>query len=182
MFLESRTSAFDTPAQQQLQTAIDAAFAAEQQAAGGTLRLERSGVAVIALASERLIRADITRISTLSTLGVVALFLLLFGSLRALALGLLTLGAGCLTALAGSLLIFGEVHGITLAFGGSLIGVCIDYAVHLLNHHALDPEGAEGALERVWPGLLLGALTTVAGFTGLMVTPSPECARSLRSA
>lgn len=184
LFVESRRSAFATAAQRRLQEAVDAAFAAEQQAAAaagrGALRLERAGVAPIALASEASVRRDVSRISLLSTAGIVLLFLGLFRSARALALGLATLAAGVLSGLTANLLLFGEVHGITLAFGSALMGVCIDYTTHLVNHHALDPNAAapgEAAgvvtLRRMWHGLLLGALTTAAGFAGLLTTSFP---------
>jgi predicted exporter len=136
-----------------------------------TRGLEMAGVNRVALASEASIKADITRISVLGTLGVVALFVGLFRSPRFLLLGLLPLGAGVLLAVATTQLVFGRVHGVTLAFGSSLVGVCIDYPVHLFNHHTLDPGGS--ALRRVWPGVRLGALTTVVGFAGLVLTGFP---------
>lgn len=175
VFLASRRSAFDTEAQRELISALDGAFAAAKAAAGGTLRMERAGVNLVALASERSIKADVQRISIVSTLGIVLLFLLLFRSPRFVLLGLLPLGVGVLTALSLTLALFGSVHGITLAFGAALIGVCIDYPVHLFNHHVLDPdvEGAEGSLRRIWGGLVLGALTTVAGFAGLLGSGFP---------
>lgn len=187
LFVESRRSAFDTPAQRRLQEAVEAAFAAEQQAAAaagrGALRLERAGVAPIALASEASVRRDVSRISLLSTAGIVLLFIGLFRSVRALALGLATLAAGVLSGLTANLLLFGEVHGITLAFGSALMGVCIDYTTHLVNHHALDPGAAAPGeagrlggvvtLRRIGYGLVLGALTTAAGFGGLLTTSFP---------
>lgn len=143
--------------------------------AGHELTLRQSGVGRFALRAEASIRADITRISTLSTIGVIALFVLLFRGLRLVVLSLVPLAAGILTATTVSLLAFGSIHGLTLAFGASLIGVCIDYPIHLFNHHTLEP-GSGGAAEsarRIRPGLLLGALTTVAGFVGLGWTSFP---------
>ena len=174
VFLASRASAFDTGAQRALQAAIDEAFARAGANRPG-LQLRRSGVALVALASERSVKADTQRISLLSTGGIVLLFLLLYRSPRLIALGLLPLGAGFLLATGVGLLLFGRLHGLTLAFGSTLLGVCIDYPVHLFNHHTLDGPGGGGdqALRATWPGLLLGALTTVAGFSGLAWTSFP---------
>lgn len=172
VFLAGRASAFDTRAQRALQETIARAFAQAAAARPG-LRLRQSGVALVALASERSVKADTQRISLLSMGGIVLLFLLLFRSPRLIALGLLPLGAGFLLATSAGLLVFGRLHGLTLAFGSTLLGVCIDYPVHLFNHHALDGRAPDGALSRVWPGLLLGALTTVAGFSGLAWTSFP---------
>jgi predicted exporter len=159
-------SPFRAQHQGPLQALIDTRFA-ELEGAG--LHIRQSGVGRFALRAEAQIRGDITRISIISTLGVIALFLLLFRGPRLVLLSLVPLAAGVLTATTVSLLVFGRIHGLTLAFGASLIGVCIDYPVHLFNHHVLEPaaDGAAGTMRRIRPGLVLGALTTVAGFVGL---------------
>lgn len=175
VMLATRGSPFVADEQAPLQAAIDAAFAEVDAQSGGRLVLERSGVARFALAAEHSMRADISRISTVSLVGIVALFLLMFRSPRLVLLSLAPLAAGVTAALAACLALFGAVHGLTLAFGATLVGVCIDYSVHLFNHHMLDPPrgGPRQSARRIWPGLLLGALTTVAGFAGLAWTSFP---------
>lgn len=175
VLLASRHSPFDGPSQAPLQAAIAAAFAEVDASSGGRLTLEQSGVARFALAAERSMKDDVGRISVISLVGIVLLFLLMFRSPRLVVLSLAPLAAGIVAALAACLALFGEVHGITLAFGATLIGVCIDYSVHLFNHHMLDPPhaGPRASARRIWPGLLLGALTTVAGFAGLAWTSFP---------
>ena len=171
VLLATRDSPFDAAAQAPLQAAIADAFAA----VGAGLTLEQSGVARFALAAERSMKADIGRISTVSLVGLLVLFAAMFRSPRLIALSLVPLVAGFVAALASCLLLFGAVHGLTLAFGATLIGVCIDYSVHLFNHHLLDPTagGPEASARRIAPGLWLGALTTVAGFAGLAWTSFP---------
>lgn len=171
-------SPFKSAYQGPLQARIEARFTELADAAaarGVTLRLRQSGVGRFALKAEAQIRGDIQRISIISTIGVIALFLILFRSPRTLVLAMIPLAAGVLTATTISLLAFGRIHGLTLAFGASLIGVCIDYPIHLFNHHCLDPDpaGASGTARKIRPGLLLGALSTVAGFVGLGWTSFP---------
>lgn len=174
VMLATRSSPFDAADQAPLQAAIEAAFAEVDAQSGGRLVLEQSGVARFALAAETSMREDIGRISTISLVGIVALFLLMFRSPRLVLLSLAPLVAGVAAALAACLALFGAVHGLTLAFGATLIGVCIDYSVHLFNHHMLDPRGGpRQSARQIWPGLLLGALTTVAGFAGLAWTSFP---------
>jgi predicted exporter len=175
VMLATRHSPFNAASQAPLQAAIGEAFAAANAGHGNGLTLEQSAVARFALAAEHAMRADIGRISTISLVGLVLLFLAVFRRPRLIALLLLPLALGVLAALAVCLLLFGAVHGLTLAFGATLIGVCIDYSVHLLNHHLLDPPhgGPEASARRVAPGLWLGALTTVAGFAGLAWTSFP---------
>jgi predicted exporter len=175
VLLGSKASAFDTEAQRQLQAAIDGAFQAINQNEGGQLTIAQSGAGRFAIASEQSIKSDITRITVLSGVGLLLVFLVLFRSARALALLALPLLSGVLGALAITLLIFGRIHGLTLAFGATLIGVCIDFAVHFQTHHALVPAtgGPRETLRHIWPALLLGALTTVAGLSGLAWTSLP---------
>ena len=171
VLLATRHSPFEASTQGPLQAAITAA--AGSLPAGVTL--EQSAVARFALAAEGSMRADISRISTVSLVGLLLLFLLMFRSPRLIALAMAPLLAGVLAALAACLVVFGSVHGLTLAFGATLIGVCIDYSVHLFNHHLLAPApgGPEASARGVGAGLWLGALTTIAGFAGLAWTSFP---------
>jgi predicted exporter len=178
VLFSSVNSPFRAEHQAPLQAMIAERFAELQASAaqsGHELVLRQSGVGRFALRAEAAIRSDITRISAISTIGVILLFVLLFRGLRLVVLSLVPLAAGVLTATTISLLAFGSIHGLTLAFGASLIGVCIDYPIHLFNHHTLEPAagGAAGSARRIRAGLLLGALTTVAGFVGLGWTAFP---------
>ncbi len=172
LFVTSRASAFDASAQRALGARIERAFRAVRRARGGRLSLEQSGVGRFTVAAEHSIRSDITRISLVSMVAIVLLFLVLFRSLRSLVLAFVPIASGLLAGLAACVAVFGSVHGITLAFGATLIGVCIDYSVHLLDQHALGPSDATPAqaLGRTWPGIALGGVTTVAGLSGLGAT------------
>jgi predicted exporter len=174
VFLASAGSPFDGERAAALQRGLDAALAAVREA-HGPIEVEQSGVHRFALASEEAIRADVTRISVVSGVGVVLLFLLLFRSPRHLLLGAVPLGAGFVAGLAATQLLFGRIHGLSLAFGATLIGVGIDYVAHAVNHHTLAPAkgGPAESLRRIGPGLALGAATTIAGLAGLAWTSFP---------
>jgi predicted exporter len=62
---------------------------------------------------------------------------------------------------------FGAVHGITLGFGVTLIGECVDYAIYLFTQAApgIVPQRA---LDRIWPTLRLGVLTSLCGFSAML--------------
>ena len=111
-------------------------------------------------------RAEIAVIGVGSLVGVFLLLLLAFGwSMFPM---LLPLMAGLLTAFSISLMMFERVHLITLAFGASLIGVGIDYAIHArmaLNHG--EP------LASLKQPLLLGLLTSVLAYGLQGVMPFP---------
>ena len=166
VFLRTKASAFNGGAQAPLLEAIDRAFA---RMATPDNRLQVGGLHRFAVRIERSIKSDITRVTVLSAVGLIALFLVMFRSLRVVGLTLCILSVGLICGLAASLAAFGRVHGLTLAFGASMIGVSIDYSVHFFVHHTLAPSGRlpTQTLRRLWPGLSLGAATTVAGFAGL---------------
>lgn len=174
IFLAMRRSPFDTDAARALARGIDAALAAVR-AEHGDVALEQSGVHRFTIVSEAAIRGDVVRISTISTIGVIALFLIVFRSPRYLLLGSLSLGFGLVAGLAVTQLALGRIHGMSLAFGSTLIGVAIDYVAHAVNHHTLSPHegGPWKSMRVIWPGLALGAATTIVGLAGLVWTSIP---------
>ncbi len=175
LFVETKHSAFDGEAQIPFLDLVTSSFDTINQSHGGGLRLEKSGLSQFAVFTEKIIRADVQRISTFSTLAIVALFLLLFRSVRVLVLSFIPLGCALLAALAVSLALYGEVQGLTLALGSALIGVCVDYPIYFLNYQALvpDPAGPHATLRGIRTALGLGAITTIAGFVGLAWTSFP---------
>jgi len=174
LFVGTRHSPFDSVAQAPLLAAVDAAFDALNARAGGILTLERAGVAPIAVDAERRIRGDLARLSIFSTLGVLLVFWSLFRSLRGLLLAILPIVGAALTGTTVGILLFGELHGMTLAIGSTLVGVAVDYPILLLTHRALAPgEAPASVARRVSMGLLLGALTTATGFAAMAWTSFP---------
>jgi predicted exporter len=82
---------------------------------------------------------------------------------------------GLVAATGLGLLVFGQLDGLTLGFGAALIGVVIDYPMHLFSHLCFSPHRADRAfvLRRISPSLALGGLTTIASFAGLGLTSFP---------
>lgn len=172
LILAAHQSAFDGRAQAKLLTAIETAFVATNRAHGGRLKLELAAVARFSVAMERSIRRDVQRISIASTVGITLLFVLLLGSPRYLLLALLPLGGAFLTGTAACLLLHGRIHAMTFAFGAALIGVCIDYPIHLFNYHA--QRGAEGSAGGgVRAALVMGSVTTAVGLSAMGLSGLP---------
>ena len=106
-------------------------------------------------------------IGTLIALTMITGFLYwVYRSWRMLALGALPIVTGILLGVVATLLIFGSIHRITLAFGLTLLGVAIDYPLHLFSHTHRG-ETLKATARRIMPPMLLGALTTVAAFVVL---------------
>ncbi|WP_373700824.1 MMPL family transporter [Neisseria dentiae] len=143
-----------------------------------------AGGAVFAAAS----KADAERESKLmSTAGLLLTFALLLWVFRSARVFWLTLplAAGMLAGLAAALLVFGEVHILTIVIGTSLVGMLVDFPLHWLapsvfgtaaHRYALsDGPGwqAEPAMRHVLPTFAVSLLITVAGYAFLWFTPLP---------
>jgi predicted exporter len=174
LFVGARHSALDSAAQRPLLAEIRRAFDDVNRQAGGGLTLQQAGVAPIAVDAERRMSGDLTRISMLSTAAVLVVLILMFASLRNIVVGFLPVIGGALASVTAALLLFGQVHGLTLAIGSTLIGAAIDYPILLITHRVLAPdESADATMNHVWMGTLMGGITTAAGFIALLWTSFP---------
>ena len=175
LFLELADSPFDGARQRELLDHLEAAVAALPPIGGAAVTLEASGVNRFAVASEEVVRRDLGRISTFSLGGLLLLFAVLFGRPTRLAFFFAPLLAGMLVATSVSLIVFGEIHALSLAFGSAILGVAIDYPVHLSTHHDLGAPGSSpgATLRQLRPSLLLAGATTSAGLLGIGVAGFP---------
>ncbi|HEY2735547.1 MAG TPA: hypothetical protein VGI70_16235, partial [Polyangiales bacterium] len=169
LFARTRAPGFDADAQTPFIAGVNTAFRKTNAAYGGRLRLDQSGINRFAVRAREAISGDIERVSLLSTIGLGALLFIVFRSLRLMAVASVPLGAGFLFGLSACLAVYHSVHGITLAFGSSLLGVALDYVEHVYCHQAVapDPNGTRGTLRHIGPALITGAATTLIGFLAL---------------
>ena len=126
---QTRALGSDTDGQQRAVEAIRVAFAAAS--GGDRVTLLMSGPGVFAVDSRATIIKEVTRLSILSTIIIVALLLGVYRSATALVLGLVPVASGALAGVAAVALGLGVVHGITLGFGITLIGEAVDYSIYL---------------------------------------------------
>jgi len=168
-------SPFDSKRQIPLLAHIDSEFRRLERKYGADgLRLDQNGVNRFAVAAERSIRGDVNLISSVSMIVVVGLFLFVFRSIRQLGIAFLVPFGGFVFAMAVAVSGDRAVHGITLGFGFALIGVAIDYPIHLLNHHALKGgRNARATRDAIRKSLLLSGATTTLAFTSLTLSDFP---------
>jgi predicted exporter len=177
----TRARGSDTDAQAQAVAAIEAAFRKAAAALGGSAasaRLLMTGPGVFSVRARAMVEHDVVRLTTLSGLIVVTLLLIVYRSPLALALGFVPVISGALAGIAAVSLGFGTVHGITLGFGTTLIGEAIDYSIYLF----IQAEGGRASgdaswVERFWPTIRLGVLTSIAGFSALLFSGLPGLAQ-----
>ena len=171
-----RAPLIDSDAQQRALATLDDRFAALNRP---ELRLLKTGPAVFAAESRQRIITEAAALSTLSTVLVVALLWFAYRSVRTLLLGLVPVACGVLAGFAAVGAGFGYVHGVTLAFGVTMIGEAVDYAVYLFvqAEGGRDPATADGWQRRLWPTLRLGMATSIAGFGVLLLSGFPGLAQ-----
>src|SRR5690606_34629661 len=100
--------------------------------------------------------------------------LLLYRSVKLLLLSTLPMGMGFLLGLSIVALRFDTVHGITLAFGFTLLGVAIDFPLHLFSHMR---QSGSTAIDSIWPTMRLGALSTAVAYLAIALSGSEGLAQ-----
>ena len=176
MLLQTRAAGSDTDAQQSAMAAIQQAF---DMAAGNTTtaQLVMSGPGVFSVTSRDTIKSQVSRLSLISVALIAALLLLVYRSFSALALGYLPVISGALAGIAAVSLGFGSVHGITLGFGTALIGEAVDYSIYLFVQSEEGAADPQSWIKRFWPTIRLGVLTSIVGFSSLLLSGFPGLAQ-----
>lgn len=160
-------------------TAQTARVAGAAQAAGDTkLTLQISGHGVFAMQSRSLIEREAERLSIVGALGVALVLWLAFGRLSAVALSAVPVLTAVVAGVAAVALVFGQVHGMTLGFGATLVGESVDYGIYYLiqaRPHA--KTGQSKWWQDGWPTVRLGLLTSLCGFAALAFSGFPGLAQ-----
>ena len=172
---QTQAAGYDIDAQEEALARIRHAF----MQASGTATAQKllvSGPGVFSVHSRASIKDDAWRFSLIATSLVATLLLTLYRSPRVLALGLLPVASGALAGVAAVSIVFGSVHGITLGFGATLIGEGVDYAIYLFTQIAPNVT-PRNTLARIWPTLRLGVLTSICGFSAMLLASFPGLAQ-----
>jgi predicted exporter len=167
---ETVAPAFDLAGQQQALNRINQVL--EKMA---PKRAEVSGMGVFGVKLRQTIHSEAQNRSILASVALALVLLLAYRSVAPLWIAAIPLLTGGVLALAGVALIFGTIHGITLAFGFTLLGVAIDYPLHLLSHARYQP--LNRAAGSIWPTLRLGAASTILAYLAVALSGSQGLAQ-----
>ena len=140
-----------------------------------SVKLSRAGALFYAAAARADAEHDMHMVSIISTLGIGLLLLWVFRSPGPLLLAFLSTAVGVVTALTLTLLVFGQVHLLTLVFGAALLGEAVDYSIQYLSARAnagTTWDAARGS-RQVRPALLLALGTSLLGYALLGLMPFP---------
>lgn len=187
MMLQTRAAGADTDAMARAIDAVHAGFSSVITAHPdwSSLRLLVSGAPVFSVDARQLIKSDVERFSIIGSVAILLLLLLAYRSVSMLVLGLLPVLTGIAVAIATVSLGFGTVHGITIGFGTTLIGEAIDYSIYYFiqtqnassEGSAFRSAGRSEGMERFWPTIRLGVLTSITGFAALLFSGFPGLAQ-----
>jgi predicted exporter len=124
------------------------------------------------LANAGAIKKDLVVILSASTLALIALFFIYLRHWRAVFVFVVPFSVLCLAAVAVSL-VYPSVSAVTIGFGAVLLGISVDYALHVyfsLRHDRGAPDQVVGEVARP---VVFGGLTTVAAFAVLLFSDLP---------
>jgi predicted exporter len=136
------------------------------------LALRMSGYPVFAVQNRATVRAEINRLAGLAGAAVLVILVSVFRRARPVLLAWLPLFTGLLAGTAAVLLLDGDIHGITLAFGATLLGIAVDQPLHVLSH-ARPGESTVASTREIWPTLAIGAATTAISYLALLWSGHP---------
>ena len=140
-------------------------------AANPGLRFYCSGVPFHSYASSSSAQREISLISSVSLALVLLLFLWVFRSPVPALASFSAAGLSILTALAASLLFFREMHVLTLVFGTTLIGTCVDYSLHYFVHRMGTAADGGAVRSRIFRGVTMSFISTAICFLALFFAP-----------
>lgn len=165
MVVQVRSKALEIDVMQRAVDEIRLAFHTLQ--AGSMAQIEIAGPGIMAVDMRSAIEDVMQLMTQFIVVFLIFVFVVGYRSLHSMWLAGLPLISAILIALAITQLVFGEVHSIVLVFGITLLGVCLDYPLHLFSH-LCSKESTASSLRRIWPTLRLSGITSVLAFLALL--------------
>jgi predicted exporter len=155
--IETKAAGFDPTGQQLAVNAIRKAFDDARGETGTTMTLTGPGAFSVEIGGRT--QRESAWIGMVDTIGLILLLLIAYRSWRTPLFGVLPLASAGLAGLGAVALLFEGVHGITIAFGFTLIGVVQDYPIHLFSHQRAGISPWANA-RAIWPTLATGVAST----------------------
>ncbi len=137
------------------------------------VRFVYSGTAFNSHQSSNEAMKEIGLITTISMLVVVVLLLLVFHSPLPIFMSVGSILVSVLTAVITTLAVFKKMHILTLVFGTSLIGSCIDYSLHYFTQWAGNPllKSGEEIRKHLTKSLSMAIISSVLCYAILLFAP-----------
>jgi len=133
------------------------------------------GAVFHALKGSEQAKNEVSHIGVLSMLCIIGLLLLVFKSLALFRIVAAIIISAVVVGIACCLLIFQQIHILSLVFGCSLVGVCVDYAIHYYCkiYGVRNLDDRFDILRKLTPALPLAFLSSCVGYLLLVFVPFP---------
>jgi predicted exporter len=155
---ETKAAGFDPGAQARAITSLQTHYAALPGAVQAKLVI--SGPGWFGVEASRNTRAEADRFATITTVGFILMLLLAYRSVVPVLVTALPLLSGAVVGFALLAVVFGHAHGITVAFGFTLLGVAQEYPLRVFSHRRVGVDSVT-CVRELWP-LLATAIVSVA--------------------
>jgi predicted exporter len=165
LVVATKAAAFDPDGQERAMEELQRTFNGART--WPTIRMTVSGAGAFSALMKRKTQAEATLLGTLDTVGLIVLLFLAYRSISFVILGALPIASAGVAGLVAVSAAFGSVHGITLAFGFTLIGVAQDYPIHLFSH-LHPPKTPLQTARTVWPTLATGVVSTCIAYLAFL--------------
>ena len=167
LVVETRAAGFDPTGQEAAVRASESAFA---EAKGDTsTKLQMTGPGAFSVEIGGRTQREASLIGAVDSIGLILLLWVAYRSWRTPLFGVLPLASAGLAGLGAVALLFEGVHGITVAFGFTLIGVVQDYPIHLFSHQRAGVSPWRNA-RSIWPTLATGVVSTCIAYVTFLVS------------
>lgn len=124
-----------------------------------------------AIESESMIRAEVVRLNLGAGLLVLLLLAFVFRNPLRIGVILIPVVAGALWGMLATLFVFGQIHILALGISSVIVGVGIDYSLHLLTRAAETNTSLKITFKEIRRPLLIGAGSSMLGFSFLHLSP-----------
>lgn len=165
--VQTTAAGFDPGGQEEALAKLHAAFDAVRGDSSSQLLVSGPGAFAVEVGGRT--QREASFIGSLDGVIFSLLLLIAYRSWRVPLLAALPLASGGLSGMAAVALGFDGIHGITVAFGFTLIGVAQDYPIHLISHQrpGLSPWDNARAL---WPTLGTGVVATCIAYLTFLIS------------
>ncbi len=166
IFLLTPASSNKTAENEVLFYNIDMTIGTLNQKFNNQFNVDYFGNALVALGNARQIKSDIIITVSIAIILLIIVITFFFRSKRAFIIIFMPAIFGAIVSLAVLYLIKGEVSAISLGIGAVLLGICIDYSLHIYSHFR---EGVSKTtiLNNLSGSIILSSLTTASAFLSL---------------
>jgi predicted exporter len=167
LLVETRAAPFDPDQQTAGLKALHDAFDAVKPVAA--MEMTVSGPAAFSVLMQQRTQKEAQWLSGLATAGLIVLLWCVYRRFSYLLLAILPLASAGIVGLFTVSFFFGTIHGITLAFGFTLLGVAQDYPVHLFSHQK-PGESSVITARKLWPTLATGVISTCIAYMAFLAS------------